>query len=452
MPRVLVSGAGLAGLAAARALEAHGAEVVVIEARDRVGGRVWTIRDGFAGAQHAEAGADLIDSGQEAVVALARELRLAVVPILRTGFGFFTVGARGRVIRRSLAGGFDEVESKLSPLLHDHHLAEQRWTGAIARRLAGQSVAEWLKTARVSAMAKARIRGLRGLFLADPEELSLLALIDFFSDLGESGWGKHSRLRGGNDRLATEMARRLRRPVQLRTVLRKVVQTERGIRAAVERPSGQAEIAADYLICAMPATTLRDVVFEPGLPAPHRDAIARLRYGAATRLIVQFDRRFWRRRDRPSAYGSDQPIGAVWDGNEQQRGRHAMLSFLAGGAASREIRALIDAEGLDGVIRRLRWMGRPSSIVRSRTVVWEDDPWARGGYAFFDPSFDPELRDWLSRPAGRVFFAGEHTSVRWQGYMNGALESGMRAAAEVRAMTSSLHRRQLARGRRGDVR
>jgi monoamine oxidase len=66
--------------------------------------------------------------------------------------------------------------------------------------------------------------------------------------------------------------------------------------------------------------------------------------------------------------------------------------------------------------------------------VWEQDPWARGGYAFFDPAFDPSLRAWLARPFGRVFFAGEHTSVKWQGYMNGAVESGRRAAAEVAAV------------------
>jgi monoamine oxidase len=67
-------------------------------------------------------------------------------------------------------------------------------------------------------------------------------------------------------------------------------------------------------------------------------------------------------------------------------------------------------------------------------VTWERDPWARGGYAVFDPSFDPRLRAWLARPFERVLFAGEHTSDRWQGYMNGALESGLRAAAEVRAL------------------
>jgi monoamine oxidase len=69
-----------------------------------------------------------------------------------------------------------------------------------------------------------------------------------------------------------------------------------------------------------------------------------------------------------------------------------------------------------------------------RVVSWEDDPFARGGYAFLDPDFDTELRPWLARPCNRIVFAGEHTSVRWQGYMNGAVESGRRAAAEIAAL------------------
>ena len=70
----------------------------------------------------------------------------------------------------------------------------------------------------------------------------------------------------------------------------------------------------------------------------------------------------------------------------------------------------------------------------SRQIVWEQEPLSRGGYAYFDPSFDPSLRAWLARPCGRLFFAGEHTSIKWQGYMNGAVESGRRAAAEIAAV------------------
>jgi monoamine oxidase len=106
--------------------------------------------------------------------------------------------------------------------------------------------------------------------------------------------------------------------------------------------------------------------------------------------------------------------------------------LLAGGGASDLTQAIVAREGPPGLARALDWLGSTrSELIASRQVVWEDDPHARGGYAFFDPEFDPDLRAWLARPAGRLFFAGEHTSVQWQGYMNGAVESGRRAAAEV---------------------
>ena len=94
------------------------------------------------------------------------------------------------------------------------------------------------------------------------------------------------------------------------------------------------------------------------------------------------------------------------------------------------------AEGAEGIARRLAWLGRPTRVLASYTIVWEDDPWARGGYAFFDPAFDPRWRDALALPHGRIAFAGEHTHLRWQGYMEGAVLSGQRAAAEIVATLS----------------
>jgi monoamine oxidase len=428
---VLVAGAGLAGLAAARALEARGARVTVFEARDRVGGRVWTWRDGFERGQSAEAGADLIESGQHAVISLAKDLKLQTTRILKRGFGYYGLDRHGRMRMQSVESGFGSIWQSLGAHIRDYTLSERRWNSAIARRLARESVADWLKAVHASPWLVGRFRGFRGLFLADPEDLSLLALVDFFADVDESGWGEPHRIVRGNDLLATEMARRLRSAVRLRTILRRVRSNGRRVVVSVEDDSGLHEIAAAYLVVALPATTLRDVDLDPSVPEPQRDAIARLRYGPATRLTLQFARRFWRKRGRPSLFGSDQPTGAVWEGNEQEKGRAGILSFLAGGGASADLQSILRDEGATGVAKRLQWLGPPAAVLASRSISWEDDPWARGGYAFFDPGFDPMLRDWLARPAGRIVFAGEHTSIRWQGYMNGAVESGQRAAAEV---------------------
>src|SRR6266851_1336726 len=133
---VLVAGAGLAGLAAAHDLTAMGATVTVVEARDRVGGRVWTLRDGFAGRQHAEAGADLIEEEQEHVLKLARELGLRPVRILRDGFGFYGPDARGTRGIHLGPGAFATIGKLLKPEIEDFKLSEERWDSAVAARLA----------------------------------------------------------------------------------------------------------------------------------------------------------------------------------------------------------------------------------------------------------------------------------------------------------------------------
>ena len=433
--RVVVAGAGLAGLSAAYALEADGADVTVVDARDRVGGRVWTWRDGFANRQHAEAGGDLIEREQTATRDLAKQLGLEVAPILSRGFGYYGPNARGRLSIQKLERYFDAMERPFRADIRAYKLAEQRWDGAVAAALARESIATRLERAQTPRWIRERIRGLRGLFLADPEELSTLALVDFLAEFGAPGSGEMLRVTAGNDRLATTLAARLKRKPLLGTVVRRLAQTSTGVTATVEQPSGVHEIRGDFVLCAMPASTVRDVVFSPALPDRQHDAIARLRYGKATRLAIQFSRRFWRKSGRPDAFGSNQPFGAVWDANEQQRRVTGILTFLAGGDASAELQELVRAGGIAGVVSRLGWLGRPANVLASKMIRWEDDPWARGGYAYFDTGFDPALRDWLARPAGRILFAGEHTSIKWQGYINGAILSGQRAAAEVQFLT-----------------
>jgi monoamine oxidase len=434
---VLVAGAGLAGLCAARDLAAWGADVRVIEARDRVGGRVWTARHGFVQSQHAEAGADMIDEDHQELRALAGELQLPLVPILKHGFAYARPRGDGKVaiLKRSAQNGWARLAEALGPLTSRHCLAERRWDTPIAADIARLSVAEWLDAIGADADLRATVTGLRGFFLADPEELSLLALVEQFSDDDSPAPGRFYRIKGGNDQLPVALAAALGSRVHLQTELVALSQRGRGVRATLKHHQQTSQMPVDYVILALPATLLRRIPITPALPVRQHEAIARLKYGRGTKTLLQFAHRFWRAPGRPNAFGSPLPIGAVWDGNEEQRGRAGILSLLAGGGASDATVAIVAREGIGAVARALDWLGvRDEPLTASHQFRWEAEPWSRGGYAAFDPSFDPGLRSWLAQPCGRLFFAGEHTSVNGQGYMNGAVESGRRAAAEVAAV------------------
>ena len=434
---VLVAGAGLAGLAAAYDLIAMGAGVTVVDVRDRVGGRVWTIHDGFAEGQHAEAGGDMIDGEQLQIRELAQQVGLKLTRILRGGFGYVRPDASGhpRILPRSSVRGWDRLAEELKPFVTPYLLAEQRWDSPVTANMARRSVAAWLDQIKADAELRATATGMRGFFLADPDELSLIALVDQFSSIDAPAAGAMYRIEGGNERLATALAARLGDRLHLNTDVVALSHRGRTVRVSVKNGRALSQITCDYAILAVPATLLRRMPITPALPAQQHDAIVRLKYGRATRTLLQFSRRFWRAPSRPRAFGSPLPFGAVWDANEEQRGRGGILSLLAGGGASDATQAIVAKHGARGLTESLDWLGsRNAELTTSRQFVWEQDPYARGGYAYFDPAFDPALRAWLARPFGRLFFAGEHTSIKWQGYMNGAVESGRRAAAEVAAV------------------
>ena len=219
----------------------------------------------------------------------------------------------------------------------------------------------------------------------------------------------------------------------LRHIARRIVQKKHAAQLTVENSRGRrSTLSANYCIVTVPAPLASAIEYAPPLPERQRHALTRLRYGRATKTLLQLDRHFWRRSRRPRACATDLEIGAVWDGSEDQPDRRGILTLLAGGSASDATKALLATEGARGLAKRLSFFGTGAArLIACHTVTWEDDPWARGGYALLDPSSSPSARPLLSLPPKRVFFAGEHTSKKWQGYMNGAVESGFRAAEEV---------------------
>jgi monoamine oxidase len=431
--RVIVIGAGLAGLVAARDLARLGATVTLVEARDRIGGRVQTLRDDAFTPYAVEAGGELIDGDHKAVRALAREYGLRLVRILKEGFGLaLTIEGRVRVRpnQKSEWAGFKRA---LAPYADAFENASCDWGSSIAGMAAGGSLDDLLHRRRAPAAVRAMAEALRGFFLADSNLLSGLVGVELSTEDTDPGHVPLFRIKGGNDQLVFALARERGVDLLIRHVVRAVYQDTRGVRVTVDNAAGLRELLhGEFVVATATPPCVLEWEFTPVLGEHQHRALEAMRMGPATKALLRFDTAWWRQRGKPRAYASNLPIGAVWETLEEERGA-AMLTLLAGGRASAALRDILDTDGAAGMVEHLWFMGRPArgGEPSIRSVSWEKDQWARGGYAYFPASFDPALRSLLSRSYGRIVFAGDHTSREWQGYMEGAVESGQRAANEI---------------------
>jgi monoamine oxidase len=428
----MVVGAGLAGLVSARALTRRGADVTVFEARDRIGGRVWTLRDGAFPPLHAEAGGEFIDADHEAIISLARRLDVPLRRVLRAGFGL-ALSLDGRIrVSSSQATLWQQLQRALGPAITAFEASGCDRTSGVALDLARLTVTDLIDRARANASVRGLAEALRCYFLADPDRLSALVVVEQASESGSLGRQKMFRVEGGNDRLLDAIVRDARISIRLRHNVAAVHQDAERVRLLVEDGHGRrAGVEADYVVSTVPLPVLLEWSFTPAIPEPQRLAFERLSSGPATKVFLRSETPWWRRAGRPNAFGTNLPVGAVWESCEEVHGG-SDLTLLAGGSASAQLRTLVEREGVPGIMGQLRWLGRPVRLPSlARVVDWEADPWARGGYAVFGPEFDLVDAPLLRRPFGRLFFAGEHTSENWQGFMNGAVESGLRVASDL---------------------
>lgn len=457
---MIVIGAGTAGLTAAFRLAQAGRDVTLYEASARVGGRMFTKRDFTPEGQFCELGGELVDTGHKELIALARELGLDVEPLASApepDSDLFDIGGKFYRARDF----FDPVSGKgaFAPLIgriaEDQAAlldADGEWT-ARARTLDGVSLKAYFDALRpltepwaIAALEVAYV-GEYGLALERQSALNFVDLVgasreEEFQIFGDSD--ELFRIAGGSSSLPDALFAALsgRAAVKFEHRLAMVRTTEDGLALSFRTPSGVVDAASDRVVLALPFTTLREVegIDTLGLSAAKLKSIRELGYGNNAKIMTATRGRPWRSADRrgfsfSGALYTDKAAQIIWETSRGQKGEGGILTnFLslepaegppAAAAAAFDTTIAALSEATAGAL----------DTSRRAAMFWAASPFVKGSYAgplvgqyttLVDAAATPELD-------GRLYFAGEHTSARSIGYMNGAVESGERAAREVLA-------------------
>jgi len=443
--RVLVVGAGLAGLAAAYELTQAGHEVTVLEARGRAGGRVRTLREPFADGLYVEAGAATVPDTHDLTIHYARLCDLPLDPIPHSP-GAILYQVRGRRIVESAETPlpFDLTpeektlgrrgirERYLQPLLLQvGDTAAPGWPGPELAELDRVSFAELLRSRGASPGAVSLLRmGFPDLLGDGADAVSAL---DLLREAAQRAATKQSfAVRGGTDRLPLALAARLTDRIQYGSPVVRIEQDAAAVRAVVKTGDTHRTLSADHLICTVPFPVLRSIEIVPPLPAEKRRAISELQLTSVARFFLQTRSRFWEPQGLSGLVLTDRPW-SVFPRTPDPASRRGILESYSAGvearriAKSRESPLLLAVREAAAVLPEL-----PDQFEGGAAKLWDEDEWARGAYTWFKPGQMRSLLPLIGRSEGRLLFAGEHASDH-PGWMQGALASGVRAAREVMA-------------------
>jgi monoamine oxidase len=452
---VIVVGAGLAGLTAARQIAAAGRSVVVLEARDRVGGRVWN--HDLGGGAVSERGGTFIGPTQDKIAALAKALGVDTFDTYDNGQNVY-IDESGNRLTWSDTGPTGTAppdplvlpELTLTVARLDQMATEvpvgAPWTASKAADYDGQTLASWLKSNSLTPRFQRLIPlATRPIFGAEPAELSLLFVLFYIAASGDEqtpgtfernfdtrGGAQQTRLVGGSQAIPNLMAAQLGDQVVLSAPVRRITTAGGGVTVL----SDQGTFTGERAIVAVPPTLAGRIDYDPILPASRDQLTQRMHQGVMTKIAAVYDRPFWRDAGLTGQGLSVTGLVSATFDDSPPSGSPGVLFGFVGGAQARAYAKLTAADRRSHVLDELAAMFGPQALNPRDffDTAWTEERWTRGcpvGVA--GPgvltAYGPALRE----AVGPIHWAGTETSDYWNGYMDGAVRSGLRASAEVLA-------------------
>jgi len=439
---VVVIGAGLAGLSAASDLVRAGHSVVVLEARTRVGGR--TLNHPVGDGEVIEVGGEWVGPGQDRIIARAREFGIKTFKTYTKGAQILDFEGKQTHFTGLIpplpspdAADFGQLLGKVVALQSTVPLTDP-WMAPNAATLDSQTVETYMLANSSTNGAQFLLElAVKAIFATDSRDLSLLhALFYFHSGNGvinlasTAGGAQDSRFVGGSQLVSIELAKRLGDRIALGAAVRRIRQDRTGVTVTSDAGSWRGKRA----IVAMSPMLAGRIDYEPALPALRDGLTQRVPNGSAIKYEAVFPKPFWRSAGLSGYSNSDRPpIHFTYDNSPPNGKPGVLLGFVVG----EEARAL----GTLGPTERRRQVlaafvrlfgpqaGRPRELIEHN---WSEEPWTRGCYAgYMPPGVWSDFGSALREPIGRLHWAGTETSEIFTGYMDGAVRSGERAAAEV---------------------
>ena len=446
---VVVVGAGLAGLAAARDVSAAGRSVLVLEARNRVGGR--TLNEDLGGGHITEIGGEYVGPTQDRILALADALGVQRFLTYNSGQNVLVIGGTRSTYDAAGFPSTADAADFLNSVVALDNLSKQvppdrPWTAPRAAELDRQTLADFVRRETTRPAARAIWdTAAHAVWGAEAKDLSLLYVAAYVAGAGNEttpgsflrlvttgNAAQEQRFVGGSQVVSERAADALGRRVRLREAVTRIAAHRGGVRVL----TGRSAVEARAVIVAIPPVLAGRIRYAPRLPADARALLRSAPPGHLIKAEAIYDRPFWRDAGLSGQVISDTgPADSTFD-NSPPDGSIGILFGFIGGNEARKFARLSRRERRDAMLRQfVVYVGEQARSPREYfDFDWSKERWTRGcPTALFGPRVLTRYGRALGRPAGRVHFAGTETADHWAGYMDGAVRSGERAARAVLA-------------------